>query len=314
MTFNDFEKTYGYQHHTYPVFSQDLMTEGSFKRFLPMPGPQEVFDYALMGLPKYLPLTQETITPQGFVLTQPKTMMDGTVRPIGTVTTSIDVADYLTSAVTEIEMDLDCQLSETIHNHDEDYVYDKFRSGFMGTKLTRWPATEILQILLKFPHAKNPTNELYQTYEIPAQWIYLRRNKVNVVASIGSVTSKRYGGNRAADGGFFAFITGLGRGVYSPGKIEIVYKSGFNSDRLPAVVADMIKTWAARRYLSDVGSVLFPNNSVNVSIDGISQSASYDVQRLVTQRAEELEKKAYEQKRIFKKQFGNTVNMSFIGT
>ncbi len=289
------------------------MHEGSFKRFLPMPGPQEVFDYALMGLPKYLPLTQETITPQGFVLTQPKTMMDGSVRPAGTITSRIDVADYLTSAVTEIEMDLDCQLSETIHNHDEDYIYNKFRTGYMGTKLTRWPATEILQVLIKFPHAKNPAEELYQSYEIPSQWIYLRRNKVNVVASVGSINSKRHGSNASAQG-FFAYMTGFGRGVYSPGNIEIVYKAGFNNDRLPAVVADMIKTWAAKRYLSDVGSVLFPNNSVNVSIDGISQSASYDVQRLVTQRSEDLEKKSHEQKRIFKKQFGNTVGMSFVGT
>ena len=39
-----------------------MLTEGAFKRYAPMPGPLEVFNVALFGLPKIAPLTGEHIT------------------------------------------------------------------------------------------------------------------------------------------------------------------------------------------------------------------------------------------------------------
>jgi len=110
MTYVDYNRKYDEDWNLYPVFAQDMSTEGAFKRFMPMPMPKEVFDYALMGLPKILPLTGERITPEG--------LCDAD----GNITSDISIADYLTSAITELEMDLGCNLSEVVHFHTEDWI------------------------------------------------------------------------------------------------------------------------------------------------------------------------------------------------
>lgn len=282
-----FTPNYGYQYHSYPLYSQETSYEGSFKRFGSFPTPREVFDYALFGLPKIFPLTNEVIDPE-------------TIVP------------FLESSITEIEQDIGVNLSPVTHFHSEDYIDGMFTENFMGMRLQRWPATEITSVRLKYPHTN--TQNTYQEYAIPPDWVYLRRNKVNIVAAIGAISAQTNSPNVATSGGIFTYITGFGRGSYQPGTIEVVYKAGFQDDRLPSFVADYIKTHAALRYLVDVTPVLFPNSSVNVAIDGVSQSVTYNIQQLLTARMENLEKKKNELKRAFKKGFGRTVEMSFNGS
>jgi len=302
MAFNNFNKKYGKNYHTYPVFSQEASIEGAVKRFAPMPGPKEVFDYALLGLPKYLPLTQERITPDGFI------------DNAGNLTSGVAVADFLTSAMVEMEMEMDCNISEVTHIHSEDYIDGMFTNNFQGMRIQRWPATEITQVILKYPHTNTPDENLFQTYTIPPPWIYLRRNKVNIIAAIGALSIETSNPSAASAGGIFTYITGFNRGAWQPGTIEIVYKAGFDHDKLPAAVADLVKTWAAHRYLNDISAALFPNNSVSTSIDGISQSVGFDIQRLVEGRLEKLAEKKNDLKRAFKKQFGQQIGYSFIGS
>ena len=52
---------YGTQFQTYPVYSEEMGIEGAVKRFSAMPTPKDVYDYALMGIPKIFPLTKEPI-------------------------------------------------------------------------------------------------------------------------------------------------------------------------------------------------------------------------------------------------------------
>jgi len=305
MTFVNYNRDYDEEWQKYPVYAQSGTTEGAFKRHMPMPGPKEVFDYALMGLPKFLPLTQERITPEGFIDVD------------GNLSSGVNIADILTSAVVELEMEMDCNISEVVHFHTEDYIAD-LEQNFYGIRLQRWPAVEIVKMSLKYPHATAGDGAgtvgggIYAEYTIPRSWITLRRNKLNVVASIGTISVETNA--VTTPGGIFTYLSGFNRGNYNPSAIEIVYKAGFNSDRLPAGVSDLIKTLAAYRYLSDISAVLFPNSSVAVSIDGIAQNVSYDIQRLVDGRLEKLKEKVIELKRTFKKSFGQTVGFSFIGS
>lgn len=277
---------YKYFHQTYPVFSEELSPEGSFKRFSSMPGPQEVFSMAMKGLPKVYPLTKEPITVD-------------------------DVVPYLNSAVTEIEMKLNMNISEVTHFHHEDHVADMFGSNYSGVLLRSWPATEIISFQLKFPHAATTTP--YITYTIPAPWLYLRRNKVNIVASAGAVYPHVDAQGFVAAGGIFGYIAGLGRGAYQPGSLEIIYKAGFKHDKLPSSLADLITTWAARRFLMDIFPVLFPTSGTSVSIDGVAQSVSYNVPQMIITRMELLEKKIEDLIGSLKSQFGKNINYAFIG-
>lgn len=282
---SDFENDYGYKYHArYPVRAQ--LVEGSFKRYKPIPTPAQVHQYALIGLPKVLPLTQEMITGDF-------------------------ASEYLESAISEIEMETGCVLSESQFSQPEDYIDGMFSTNYMGTQLRKWPATEIKQVILKYPHAH--TNNVYQTYTIPPDWIYLEKNKMNIIAAFGAVTVSTSSPSITNAGGIFQYITGFGRGAWQPGTIEVNYVAGFKHDELPASVADLIKTWAAQRYLTDIAPVLFPNNSVNVSVDGVSQSVGYNIQQLLQTRIEQLDKKKNDLKRAFTKAYSRTVKTSFIG-
>jgi hypothetical protein len=139
-------------------------------------------------------------------------------------------------------------------------------------------------------------------------------NKVNVVAAIGSVTVNTDNTSLVTAGGIFTYITGFGRGAYQPGTIECVYKAGFKHDNMPSNVVDLIKTWAAHRWLIDLLPVMFPTSSVNVGIDGVNQSVSYNIQQLLTSRIESLEKKKDDLARSLKKQYARSLKMSFIGS
>lgn len=286
MTTNDYDVNYGKDYHTYPVYSNEMSHEGAVKKYRPMPTPTDVFNYALLGLPKILPMTREQMTPE-------------IVEP------------FLESAIVDIESEMSCNISEVTHFFPVEYVDGMFTSNFTGILLNRWPATEIIKMVIKYPHTL--TKDIYQSYTIPPAWIALFRNKVNVVAGVGSMNLNVQAPSAATAGGIFSFITGFSRGAWQPAMIEITYKAGFSHDKLPANVADLIKTWASLYFLADIAPVLFPNSSVQVSVDAISQGVSYNIQQTLNKRLEDLEKKKTNLKRNFKKEFGKTIGMSFVG-
>src|SRR5574338_994782 len=190
---------YGKQYHTYPVFSQDGGFEPSFKRHRPMFTPKEAFDYAMLGMPKVFPLNKEPVTVEQFT-------------------------PFYENALVEIEMDVGVNLSPVEHSQSVDYIDGCFEANFSGFKLSRWPATKVTKMQLKFPHTN--TQFPYQTYTIPPGWIALRRNRVNVIAAFGAISVQTDSANVATAGGIFSYITGFARGAYQPAIIEIQYNAG----------------------------------------------------------------------------------------
>lgn len=273
-------------YHEYPVNAQEMSKEGAVKRYTHMPTPDEVFDYALLGLPKELPMTNERMTPHL-------------------------VAPYLESAMSEIENKYACNLTPVVHFQSEDNIDGMFYNNYMGIKLLRWPATEVIKVTYKFPHTN--TASVYKTYTIPSQWIYLQKNKINISASVGSVRPNSNTQNVITTGGLFAVVTGMNPGFWQPGVIEVIYKAGFENDRVPCSVAELVKVWAAKRFLANVAPVLFPTSSVNVSVDGIGQNVGYAIQRSLAQRFEYLDKIEKELSASFKSGFGQTMQISYIG-
>lgn len=300
------QPTYGQQYHTYPVFTAEdgLSFEGAVKRFKTFPTPEDVFRKALLGLPKKLPMSNETLIPE-------------------------DAAPFLESAITEIEMATCMDLSPVDHFQSFDYVDGMFESNFFGMNLERWPATKVTRLLLKYPHTQtvavlpgqdpsptpNPSgiSNSYQTYTIPPGWVALRRNKINVVAAFGAVTVHTDASAVANAGGIFSYITGFGRGAYQPAMIECWYTSGYQQDKLPAVVWDLIVTLATIRFLEDIFAVLLPYTSVNVTIDGVSQSSSVNLAQMILQRLVALKEQYAQKKAAITASFGKTIRLSFLG-
>jgi hypothetical protein len=280
----DPSQNYTQPYHTYPIFSTEDGYEGAVKIYETMPTPKDLIAYGLKGLPKKYPLTGEPITES-------------------------DVERYLTSAMSEVSMDLGCDVSEIEHFQSCDFIDGAFTTNFTGIKLTRWPAWKILNVRLKFSHTQTQTPLM--TYTIPAAWIALRRNRINITPSYGVMNVQANSDSNAA--GVFQYMTGFSRGSYQPCVIEVQYVSGFSQDRFPAILKDLIMTIATIRMLSDLGPKLFPFSSSSVSLDGISQSATLPGPAYLYQMIEALKLKRAELTASFTKYFGRTIKMSFIG-
>jgi hypothetical protein len=279
---------YGTKARQYPVESAEYAIE-SMKRFTSFPTPQEVFDFALRGLPKFFPLTNEPIT--------------------------VDmVIPFLESAITEIEMQHSMSLSPTIHHHPVDnWDNATFGSNYSGVRLPRWPATKIIDVRHKYPHVQ--TNTPYQSFAIPPEWVFLKGSKMNILASSGSVIIASEGGSYASGAaGILGYFTGMHWGTWQPGVIEITYQAGFDNDRLPSAVADLIKSWAAMRFIGDLLPVLFPNTGVSTSADQVSQSVTMNVAALLQTRHEMLAVKTTQLVSAIRGAHGRNIKMAFIGT
>jgi len=271
----------------YPVHSAEDGIEPAFQRYLPMPTPLDVYNAALMGIPKIFPLTGEPIP--------------------------VDMAEtYLTSAVSHIEADLGCDLSPTVHYHPADYINGLFSNNFTGIILPRWPASKIIQIQMKFPHTT--TNTPYQTYTIPAGWVSLRKNKVNVVAAIGAAAVKTDNSGLINTGGILSFWNTFQFTEWQPNIIEVVYESGFESEKIPGFVSQLIKAVASKYMLEDLLPVIAPSNSVSVGLDSVSQSATLALPQLLQARIQFLDKKIKDLSAAFRKLFGKSVAGIYIGT
>jgi hypothetical protein len=284
MTGIDTTQDYEMPYHGYPIFSSSDGYEGAMKIYDTFPTPDNLISYALKGIPKRYPLTGEPILAK-------------------------DVESYLTSAMSEVQMDLGCDILPIIHWNSSDFIDGMFNANFTGIKLPRWPAFKVLNVRFKFAHTQ--TNTPFQSYTMPAAWVALRRNRITIAPSYGGMIVQQSAD--ASSAGVFQYITGFARGAYHPCLIEVQYVAGFDQDRFPAILKDLILTVAAIRMLTDIGPKLFPYSAASVSIDGISQSASLPGPGYLLQLIQGLEKKRSELTASFVKYFGKTIKMGFIG-
>jgi len=208
-------------------------------------------------------------------------------------------------------MSLNLNITPCDHFQSFDYIDGMFEANFFGTKLERWPAFNVQSMQLKFPHTQSA--HPYQTYTIPSAWIALRRNKLNVVAAFGAISVATDTTNVASAGGIFSYITGFGRGPYQPAMIEVIYQAGFQPDKLPNSVHDIIVTLAALRFLEDIGAALFPVHGVTVAIDSVSQGATLPGPQMLVQKMESLRNQYTAKVNALTRNFGRTIKMSFIG-
>jgi hypothetical protein len=278
---------FGYDFGVYPVFSSDGGIEGSFKRYSPFPQPKDVYDLVMRGLPKHYPLTQEEIP--------------------------VSVAeDYLNSAITQIEMELGCNISEVVHTQVEDSIEGWMTHNAGGISLHRWPATAVTMLTIKFPHATTVNPVLALTY--PPAWISLKRNKMNLSPGYGQITSTYDNTMYNGVGGSLLFAYGRPSGSYQPNQISVTYKAGFEHDKLPSGVADLIKTWAAYYMALDIWPLLFAAGSVSDQIDGVSQSATNIIPQYLQTRMQSMDKKRMDLAASFKKSFGRTFAFTKFGS
>ena len=80
----------------------------------------------------------------------------------------------------------------------------------------------------------------------------------------------------------------LGQGRF-PSAVRVSYTCGFETDKIPYAIAELIELGAALNAISLISMSFQPQNSVSIGIDGVSQSTSNAGPGYFQQRMSELQ-------------------------
>lgn len=204
--------------------------------------------------------------------------------------------DYVKQSISEIEHELDLYITPTQFQERHDYDREMQFWSFGFLRLHHSPILNVNKFQLTF---NNGMQNSVPLVDMPLEFIHVQPQDgtVQLVPANGVGIS-----------GFVASVySGLGYHAFNsqaithwPGAVLIEYTAGFPEGQVPALLAGLIESLAAYKFLSTLGPVLFPYSSVGISIDGTSQSIGTAGPAFLAQRLGELEKIVQQQKEAAK--------------
>lgn len=264
---------------TFP--SWNVEQDASMDRYASIPDAADMKRRSLFGIPLKSFLTGETVSDE-----------------------TLD--DYIKAAISELEHTLDLYITPVTFEERHDYSREMQFWSFGYLKINHTPVLTVEKYQLTFNNGIGIPGSL-PLVDIPLEFLHIQPQEgtVQLVPAQGVTIS-----------GFIVSIySGLGYHAFNsqaitnwPGAVFIRYKAGFEKDKVPALLSSLIENIAAYRFLSSLGPVLFPHNSVSIGIDGTSQSVGTLGPAFLQNRLGDLEKiiqgqteaaKGYYQKRFF---------------
>lgn len=252
-------------------FPFGAVDQNGANRYAPLPTPTDMRRRSLFGIPLKSTFTQQEVS-------------DETLQ------------DYINAAISEIEHELDLYITPVQFAERQDYSREMqiFSWGYL--KLNHSPILNVNKFQFTFNNGIPNTQVLI---DFPLEYIHVQPQEgtVQLVPAQGVSVS-----------GFIASVySGLGYHAFNsqiisewPGAVYVEYTAGFQADKVPALLVGLIENLAAYKFLSSLGPILFPYNSVGISIDGTSQSTSTPGPAFLQQRMSELEKIITSQKEAAK--------------
>lgn len=224
------------------------------------------------------------------------------------------IESYIQEAISEVEHELDLYVSPVEFSERLDYDRQMWQQSYAYVKLRHPNVLRVTNFQLTFTNAEvtatrtdargniiysdgSPTEEdLSDQFgtpnnvivDIPKEFVHVlpQEGVIQLVPAFGTNLS---GFIVSALSGTQYWALANSQGKF-PGALRITYEAGFEEDKVPAMIVGLIEVIAAYRLLSILGPVLFPHNSVGISIDGVSQSTSTPGPAFLNQRLSELEK------------------------
>lgn len=206
----------------------------------------------------------------------------------GEVVEDSTLEQYIAEAVSQVEHELDMYITPTVFEERQDYSREMQFWSFGYTRLNHAPILNILKYQLTFNNGIGIPGSL-PLVDIPLEFVHVQPQEgtIQLVPAQGVSIS-----------GFIVSIySGLGYHAFNsqaitnwPGAVYVKYISGFEKDKVPAMLSGLIENIAAYRFLSAMGPILFPHNSVSISIDGTSQSTGTLGPNFLTKRLDDLSK------------------------
>jgi hypothetical protein len=250
---------------SFPSWSID--DESGSGRYMSLPTPSDLKRRSLFGLKLTSAFTGETVS-------------DETLQ------------DYVNQAISEVEHELDLYITPVKFGERQDYNREMQIFSFGYLKLNHSPILNVNKFQLTFNNGVAGTPALV---DMPLEFIHVQPQEgtIQLVPAQGTSIS-----------GFIASVySGLGFHAFSsqaisswPGAVYVEYTAGFDTNKVPALLVGLIENLAAYKFLSTLGPVLFPQSSVGINIDGVSQSVGTAGPSFLQGRLGELEKAINAQK------------------
>ena len=242
----------------------------SVTRYQSLPTPIDMRNRSLFGIPLTSAFTGQTVTDEM-------------------------LQSYLDQATSQLEHTLDLYITPCQFTDKHDYQRDMFAFSFAYVKLNHPNVISVQAVQISF---NNDTN-MPAVITFPLEHVHLMSQEgvVQLVPAYGTSLS---GFLMSAFSGvqYHAFQQALLSSW--PGAIRVTYTAGFEEGKVPAALTGLIERMAAYKFLSVMGPLIFPWNSVSVGIDGTSQSSGTLGPGFLKQRMDELDRMIKEETDVVK--------------
>lgn len=243
----------------FPVWSnngEDIT--GQFDRYGDLPTPTDMKQRALFGIPLKSELTGEEVS-------------DDMIK------------HYIDAAVSELEHELDLYITPVTFEEKHDYKKHEFTWNYNYLKLNHPNVISIEEVELSF---SNGSDQGFVQFPLEHVHVMHQEGVMQLVPAFGTSLSGFL--LSAFSGTQFHALRAIGLNEF-PGGVRVKYSSGFEEGKVPKAIIDLIENMAAYKLLTFVGPLIFPYNSVGISIDGTSQSVSTPGPQFLAQRIKDLE-------------------------
>jgi hypothetical protein len=253
----------------FPVWATDE-EQPAVVRYEPLPTPATLRSQDLFGIPLKSSLT-------------------------GQVVDDAMLQSYINQAVSQLEHTLDIYITPVDFMEKHDYSREMFAFSFAYIKLNHPNIIKVSAVQISFNNDSNIPAVI--TFPLEHVHIMPQEGALQLVPAYGTSLS---GFLMSAFSGvqYHAFQQALMSNW--PGGVRVSYTCGFQEDKVPAMISGLVGRMAAYKFLSIMGPVLFPYNSVSVGIDGISQSSSNPGVAYLNQRLQELDRLIKEETEVVK--------------
>lgn len=243
----------------FPVRAKEEL-QPSVQRYSSIPTAQEVKSRYLFGIPLVSSLTGETL--------------------------SDDALDfYVKAAISELEHTLDLYITPVTFTEKHDYKKHNFTWNYNYLKTDHSPILNVEKLELSFSNS----DQVGGFVNFPLEHIFVmsQEGTVQLVPAFGTSLSGFL--LSAFSGAQFHALRAMGVTDF-PGGVRITYTAGFEQDKIPVLISQLIGVMAGLQVLSILGPILFPNTSVSISIDSVSQGTGTFGPKHLNDRIDQLSK------------------------
>lgn len=261
----------------FPVRATEEL-QPAVERFSTLPTAAEVKARYLFGIPLVSSLTGETLSDE-----------------------AIDF--YIKAAISELEHTLDLYITPVTFTEKHDYVRHNFTWAYNFLKLDHAPILNVEKVELSFTN--RPESDGFINFPLEFVHVMSQESTIQLVPAFGTAMSGFM--LSSFSGPQFYALQQLCMTAF-PGAMRIKYTAGFEQDKIPVLISQLVGIMAGLQILSILGPILFPNTSVSISIDGTSQGTGTFGPKHLNDRIDQLSKerdrqleavKGYYQKRWY---------------